>query len=389
MKKWSIGLFCLLLSLTGTTAASFAEDIAISDEVWISDDDPLIEDDGIDVVSQEGASWEDIQQAEDAAAQAADEAREATRGLIADSDLTVESANRESLQTYLLGLLDVEDPIGSDGELTIASYIEEEMKSLGFTTSLQEFHKGVLNDDLVDVPGLNVLAERGANSENPAGEIVLICCHYDSKTDPDPGDALANDKSGAAVLLETARILSQVQTDRDICFVFLSGEEDGFYGSLRFAESLNENLLSQIRCAIYVDTVGTNDPSPYLLGTGDGEYNEPASILRSCALAADADVLINGGQVTTPLILAENGYETDNWSYVVDLPSGRNNFELSGITAVRLFQDVERFYATIPSEETEDSRTAPARVNIDMGQLQYVTDVLVQAVGAYMIGMTE
>ena len=377
------------------------------DDSAVSDDIPLIEDSGELIVSQEGSALYDVLAAEDAAARAQEEAVAATHGLIADSELVVESAGRESLQKYLLGLLDLDDPMGSDGEMKIAAYIENEMKALGYTTSPQNFHKGTLDDDYVDLPGINILAERGANSDSPTSEIILICTHYDSKPDPEEDDPFPNDKSGAAVVMETARILSQTRSDRDICFVFLSGEEQGHCGALRFMESLNETLRSQIRCAIYVDTIGTTDLSPYLLGTGDGEANEPATVIRSTALAMESEILLEGKTVQTPLTKAQNGYETEDWAFVKDLPSGRTYLEEAGVTSVRLFQDIDHMFTkealdkaalaeagdASGSEETEPlladtQKSNPVRIALDLSRLQYVTDILVQTVGTYMVGVT-
>ena len=45
------------------------------------------------------------------------------------------------------------------------------------------------------------IAERGADSEERTGDILVLCAHYDSKTNPLSGDPFAEDKTGAAVLL--------------------------------------------------------------------------------------------------------------------------------------------------------------------------------------------
>ena len=213
----------------------------------------LIEEDGMEVVTvSEGGDFQEIQTAESEADAAAEKVKELMDGI----PLLLEVADPERIRTYLEELSAVPSPIGSDGELETASYIEKMMGSFGYTISEQHFHEGFLNEDYRDMPGVSIIAERGADSENRTNEIVLICAHYDSKTKPDEDDPLANDKSSAAAVLECARILSTVESNVDLCFLFFSGEEDGYYGSLRLAEGLTEEIRKRIKCVIYVGSVG-------------------------------------------------------------------------------------------------------------------------------------
>ena len=183
----------------------------------------------------------------------------------------------------------VESPTGSDGELTVASYIETKLGELGYTVQEQAFHEGVVNEDGIDAPGVNVLAERGANSQtNRKSDIFLVVTHYDSKRSPDEGDPFANDKSGAAALIESARILSEVVTDTDICFLFLSGQEDGGYGAQRFIESLSEENRSRISGVLNVDRVGYDSDTPYVLKTLTGERNYVGDLVQQLGLTNDA-----------------------------------------------------------------------------------------------------
>ena len=324
------------------------------------DDIPLIEDDGEEVVSVgEGADLAAVAQAESEADAAAEKVKELLDGI----PLQLEPADKEKIEAYLEKLSVTPSPTGSDGELEVAAYIEETMRSFGYTISEQHFHEGFLNEDYVDVPGVNIIAERGANSTEKTREIVLICGHYDSKTNPDPNDPLANDKSSAATLLECARILSPVDSNVDLCFLFLSGEEDGWYGSLRIAEGLTDEIKERIKCVIYVDRVGyvmqekeagaegeamsetfaagdatsetgapeteaaetetkgaepgaigqalegetskVLDVPPYLIGVPNVEGNDPADLMRALGLYRRADQMLAGdvlyaGEQTMP-----------------------------------------------------------------------------------------
>ena len=157
-------------------------------------------------------------------------------------------AEAKRVSTHLEALLKNADPTGSNEELMTASYIGAQMKALGYTVQQQPFHEGFVNVNGIDAPGVNIIAERGADSqENRTRDIFLVVTHYDSITLPEEDAAsesekipYANDKSGVVVLLEAARILSQVETDTDLCFLFLSGQEDGGYGAKAFIKSLSD-----------------------------------------------------------------------------------------------------------------------------------------------------
>ena len=148
------------------------------------------------------------------------EAEEPIMELVPKIDLI--DADAERIQVHLEKLMEVEDPTGSEGELTIAAYITEQMKALGYTVEGQAFHEGFLNVNGIDAPGVNLIAERGADTqEGRTRDIFLVVTHYDSKTVVEEGDPYANDKSGVVVLLEAARILAQEETDTDLCFLSL------------------------------------------------------------------------------------------------------------------------------------------------------------------------
>ncbi len=201
------------------------------------------------------------------------------------------AANSDIVQQHLDSMTQVESPTGSDGELTVATYIKTKMGEMGYTVQEQAFHEGVLNEDGIDAPGVNILAERGANSqENRKSDIFLVVTHYDSKRSPDESDPFANDKSGAAALIEAARILAEVVTDTDICFLFLSGEEDGGYGAENFIASLSEENRSRITGVLAVERVGYDSDTPYVLKTMTGESNSLGDIVQQLGLANDANL---------------------------------------------------------------------------------------------------
>lgn len=305
------------------------------------------------------------------------------------------AADSSRIQDTLDNTAQTPNPTGSDEELTVASYIESAMTNYGYTVEEQAFHEGVVNEDGTDAPGVNILAERGANSQtNRKNDIFLIVTHYDAKRNPAPGDPFANDKSGVACLLEAGRILSTVVTDTDICFVFLSGQEDGGYGAQNFLSSLSDENKARVTGVLDVDRIGYDTQTPNILKTLTGESNPVGDLVQTYGLktaqseaagtvddeggslltvgessdgetvtAADGTVISGGGNTDDTSAAGEDLTEDESeteaeleelpaaWSYLKDDKSTQSAFASGSLTAVTLTQyqpglDREEFEAT-------------------------------------------
>ncbi len=300
------------------------------------------------------------------------------------------TADPESLQQFLDELHETENPTGSDGELILGSYIRNRMEEMGYIVSEQSFHEGFLNEQMIDVPGLNVIAERGANSETPSEDILVVCAHYDSMTDPDPDDPLANDKSGAAVLLECARMLSDKESDRDICFIFLSGEEDGNFGSERMAEYLMEDsgLGGRIRGVICIGTAGYASAQgddlnvlPYQILQGE-EENEPAERLKAFwQRRSDVE-----SETEEPLSVEENETEDDE-GFGLEIqteeePAPASNPPTRDEGCLQKFADAG-FVTTGVWQDTTAVEEG-GKLTCSGESLTFLTDVLAQTLYSYM-----
>lgn len=369
-------------------------------------DDLLIEDEGEEVAVHEGADLEELRAAETQDTEAQTELIE-----LEDSGLQLEPASAERLQEYLEYLSQMESPIGSDGELIVGRYIEEVMKGMGYTVSEQGFHEGFLNEAGVDAPGINIIAERGADAQQRHGDILIIATHYDSKTRPEEEDPLSNDKSGAAVLLEMARILSYEETDTDICFLFLSGEEDGLYGSSNFIKSLEEEHKNRVAGVLYVETVGYGPEYTYQLKTLDGQENDLGNLVREEALFSETMILPipdgagtedgqsdSGSREEISGQAGKTDEESENaaaqgrqdWDYTADSQTSQKPFAEAGLAAVTVSQNVEEVWAgtadSLLSEAdgTESGGQEAGTAEIDMEDLQKITDILASAAGQIM-----
>ena len=155
---------------------------------------------------------------------------------------------------------------GNDAEKEAAEYLKGEFESLGLDVSLQEF------DIQGDKTSQNVVAVKKAKDvENP--EIVYLTSHYDSV----PGSPGANDNgSGTSTILELARIMKNVPTDKEIRFISFGSEEIGLVGSRYYVGQLSEEEIDRSVANFNMDMVGTNwEPASQLyISPVDGEPNQ-------------------------------------------------------------------------------------------------------------------
>lgn len=97
----------------------------------------------------------------------------------------------------------------------------------------------------------NLIATLPGNTE----ECIMICAHFDGH---DIAPSGADNASGTAVILETARILSRYYGAfrRTILFCLFTAEEVGLVGAYTFVRR-SPSLLRKIRLAINVDGIGS------------------------------------------------------------------------------------------------------------------------------------
>lgn len=114
----------------------------------------------------------------------------------------------------------------------------------------------------------SVIADK-VGSENPS-EIILIMAHLDSVGKDFAG---ADDNgSGAAVLMEMARVLQTYPNKKTIRFFATNGEEEGLLGAEHYADVLASNgQIKNMILAINMDMVGYNSNGIVELET-DSQY---------------------------------------------------------------------------------------------------------------------
>jgi hypothetical protein len=133
------------------------------------------------------------------------------------------------------------------------AYALDEFSALGLEASLDPFTYGghALTNVVAIKPG----------TVDPA-RIYIVCGHLDS-TSPSPNTTApgAEDNgSGAAAVIEAARLFAPLHTDYTIYFVCFSAEEQGLIGSEHFASAADQ-LNLDIRGVLNFDMIAYYDPA--------------------------------------------------------------------------------------------------------------------------------
>ena len=158
-------------------------------------------------------------------------------------------------------------PTGSEAGWATGDYIIERLKELGWETEEQvtEF-KGVKLRNIVGRAG--------------KGPVIIVGAHYDTRPHADldpvnPNQSIlgANDgASGAAVLLELARVLDRAALDKAVWLAFFDAEDRGHLDGWPFsvgASYMAENLTTTPQAVIVLDMVGDRDQQFYFERNSD------------------------------------------------------------------------------------------------------------------------
>jgi Peptidase family M28/Repeat of unknown function (DUF346) len=108
----------------------------------------------------------------------------------------------------------------------------------------------------------NVVAQRDGQGAPPR-DLVIVTAHLDSinlaggPAAPAPG---ADDNaSGAAGVLEIARVLATHPSAHDVRFVLFGGEEEGLHGSRQYVAGLSASDRTRLRAVINMDMIATKN----------------------------------------------------------------------------------------------------------------------------------
>jgi hypothetical protein len=202
-----------------------------------------------------------------------------------------------------------------------AAWARDQLDRLGYNAEVRAF----------PMPGgssANVIADYVGGTSAAVRGLVLITAHLDSinvaggPSAPAPG---ADDNgSGAAGLLEIARVLSGRATRHDLRLILFGGEEEGLLGSQNYVDGLLAAERDRIRAVINMDMVAVlNTPNPTVLLEGApvssgqiGDLAAAASTYTSLTVttslnpfASDHVPFINAG---IPAVLTIEGADSAN-----------------------------------------------------------------------------
>ncbi len=132
---------------------------------------------------------------------------------------------------------------GSEGLQWAKDYVYEVLATLGYTVEIQDWALEGHSDQNLIVKKLGLTA--------PDKEIYFVA-HLDGVNSP----AADDNASGAASLLELARILSTRQFTYTIVILVTTGEEDGALGAHFYVNQLTQAQIDAISYVVDVDMLG-------------------------------------------------------------------------------------------------------------------------------------
>ncbi len=159
----------------------------------------------------------------------------------------IQQVNESTLENHIQTIQDFgPHPTGSIELEEIKEYLYQQLTGYDLSVDLKPWNYKFKSGYTVEatLPGIG-----------SSNGIVIICAHYDSVAVSPGAD---DDGSGVASVLTIAEIMSKTEFNSTIKFVLFSGEEQGLYGSHKYAEEAYENKENIIG-VICLDGVGYAD----------------------------------------------------------------------------------------------------------------------------------
>ncbi|UCE37130.1 MAG: Zn-dependent exopeptidase M28 [Thermoplasmata archaeon] len=156
-----------------------------------------------------------------------------------------------------------------------ALYFRDVFRDFGLEAEVVAYEVPLSGDTLRDkargVLVWNVVAYRwGRNTK----EWIVLGGHYDMS--PATIEGAYDNTAGTNTVVEIARGLSQIKTNKTIVFGLWSGEEEGLLGAQEFVESIPDDV--EVKTYLNFDMVGINYPAPYSLRAIVGPDEDPEVI---------------------------------------------------------------------------------------------------------------
>ena len=197
-------------------------------------------------------------------------------------------------------------PAGSEAERQAAIYLRDQLQSYGYEVDLQPFSYETVGDAGSSLDSQNVAARP------KDGECRVIAGgHYDSVAAGPGGN---DNASGAATVVEMARVLAADGEFDDVCFLLFGAEEPGLIGSASFVESLTPVEVETLEAMLNFDMVGVGSQwlfagSPSITDLAAAEADERGLdyiVERTLPIESDHASFINEG---IPAVLFHSLFE--------------------------------------------------------------------------------
>jgi alkaline phosphatase isozyme conversion protein len=147
---------------------------------------------------------------------------------------------------------------GSEGEAKTAEYIESVFKAIGYVPESQPFTANAGNQT---INSTNVIALKQGNSTQE----IIVGAHYDASGE---GSGADDNASGVAVMLETAKLVQNIQTPYSIRFIAFGAEEAGLLGSYAHLNQMSQQEFENAVAMIDLDSLIAGDTAYVLSDEG-------------------------------------------------------------------------------------------------------------------------
>lgn len=153
--------------------------------------------------------------------------------------------------------------------------------------------------DQVTLPGgetLNVVADKvgSGGAEDGVQNLVHVVAHLDSVNSAGGPDAPApgadDNASGAAGLLEIARVLSATDCVHDLRLILFGGEEQGLHGSREYVARMTQVERDRTVAVLNMDMIGRLNVEPPSVLLEGAEVSRPLIEALAEAAAAHTDL---------------------------------------------------------------------------------------------------
>lgn len=136
---------------------------------------------------------------------------------------------------------------GTQGNVDARDWIASEFASLGLVVTTPEFPVGAILTR-------NVVGTK--TGWRYPDEFIVVGGHFDSVGSGNLAPGAEDNASGTAGVLEIARVLAPLNSERTIHFIAFSGEEQGLHGSADWAGDLTTTQRANCKGALIMDMIG-------------------------------------------------------------------------------------------------------------------------------------